>query len=278
MKIDADTVRQGIKWTVYTILLVNFAFYVRDDWVAAQHSVPDGANLIRWARAFATTIDEIGWFALLFLFELETYVLSDEVFRGWVKWTVQGTRLVCYVFVGHTVYAYANTLLDLNQTELMTHVTDLCQLSGAGVSFLTNLDYTVVDAGNCAHLGSGSEWYLLVQGDIVTDRAGLTGELRLAWLDLVEASTWLAIMFVLEFSVRIQEHGVSGGLLISWSNAIKLFLYAILLFAAGYWALKGHWLYTWDELVWIGGFAAIEWNVVEWREEMQEELGTVPLA
>lgn len=274
MSIRWDTSQQIIKWTVYTLLLVNFALYINDDWIAAQYSVPDGATLIRRARAFATSIDEVGWFVLLFLFELETYVLSDEVFRGWVKWTVQGTRLVCYVFLGHTIYAYANVLLDLNQAELMANVTDLCQLAGAGVFFLTNLDYTAVDAGSCLRLGSGSDWYLLVRGDVVTDRAGLAGEWRLAWVDLVEASTWLAIMFVLEFSVRIQERGVATGVLIAGSNAVKVALYGILILAAGYWAFKGHWLFTWDELLWIGGFAAIEMNVADWRQEIRSALGS----
>ncbi len=35
-----------------------------------------------------------------------------------------------------------------------------------------------------------------------------------------------------------------------------------------YWATLSHWLYFWDELVWIGGFAAIEMNVSEWRDEL----------
>ncbi len=274
MRVRWDAIQQVIKWTVYTLLLVNFALYIRDDWTAAQFSVPEGATLVRQAQAYATTIDELGWFVLLFLFELETYVLSDEVFRGWVKWTVQGTRLVCYVFLGHTIYAYGNNLLDLNQAELMANVTDLCQLAGAGVSFLTNLDYTLIDASNCARLGSGTEWYRLVQGDVVTDRVGLAGEWRLAWVDLVEASTWLAIMFVLEFSVRIQERGIATGALIAGSNAVKVALYGILFLAAGYWAFKGHWLFTWDELLWIGGFAAIEMNVAEWREEIRTGLGS----
>jgi hypothetical protein len=30
-------------------------------------------------------------------------------------------------------------------------------------------------------------------------------------------------------------------------------------------------LYLWDELVWIGGFAAIEMNVSQWRDELLEE-------
>ena len=40
-----------------------------------------------------------------------------------------------------------------------------------------------------------------------------------------------------------------------------------------YWAWLGHWLYLWDELVWIGGFAVIEMNMNEWRDEITEEQG-----
>jgi len=32
-----------------------------------------------------------------------------------------------------------------------------------------------------------------------------------------------------------------------------------------------HWLYLWDELIWILGFAAIEMNVSEWRDELSQE-------
>jgi hypothetical protein len=38
-----------------------------------------------------------------------------------------------------------------------------------------------------------------------------------------------------------------------------------------YWASLSHWLYLWDELVWIGGFAAIEMNINEWRDELLEK-------
>jgi hypothetical protein len=45
-------------------------------------------------------------------------------------------------------------------------------------------------------------------------------------------------------------------------------LYSSLIGLGIYWASLGHWLYLWDELVWIGGFAAIEMNVSQWRDEL----------
>jgi hypothetical protein len=47
--------------------------------------------------------------------------------------------------------------------------------------------------------------------------------------------------------------------------------YLVLFALAGWWATLSHWLYTWDTFVWIAGFAAIEMNISEWRDEIQEE-------
>ena len=39
-----------------------------------------------------------------------------------------------------------------------------------------------------------------------------------------------------------------------------------------YWATLSHWLYVWDEFLWIAGFAAIEMNLSEWRNELLGDL------
>ncbi len=106
---------------------------------------------------------------------------------------------------------------------------------------------------------------------VVTDANGLELERDLALVDLVEAAVWLLILLAIEMIVRLQGRGVTGGPLIATGNAVKLFLYLILLAAGVYWATLSHWLYLWDELVWIGGFAAIEMNMAEWRDELLEE-------
>jgi hypothetical protein len=33
----------------------------------------------------------------------------------------------------------------------------------------------------------------------------------------------------------------------------------------------GHWLWAWDQTLWICGFWAIEYNMREWREEIELE-------
>jgi len=87
----------------------------------------------------------------------------------------------------------------------------------------------------------------------------------------VEVVTWLLIILSIEVVVRLQEHRVTGGTLISIANKLKIFLYLILVVLAIYWASLSHWLYSWDTFVWIAGFAAIEMNINEWRDELLEE-------
>ena len=84
-------------------------------------------------------------------------------------------------------------------------------------------------------------------------------------------SIWLLILLAIEIIVRMQGRGISGGPVMATANGIKMFLYLILFAAAAYWATLSHWLYVWDELLWIGGFAAIEMNMSEWRDEIRDE-------
>jgi hypothetical protein len=52
-----------------------------------------------------------------------------------------------------------------------------------------------------------------------------------------------------------------------------LFFYGVIVLASIYWVSLGHWLYAWDEFLWIAGFVAIEINVSEWRDELIEDRG-----
>jgi hypothetical protein len=77
--------------------------------------------------------------------------------------------------------------------------------------------------------------------------------------------TWLLVMFTIEIGIWLQERNITGGSLLLVSQAGKA-LYGVLFLDAAYWAWMGHWLYTWDQLLWICGFWAIEFNLKEWRE------------
>ena len=74
--------RQTLKLVIYILLLINFVLYIIDDIRIASYTLQEDASFLDWTQSFATTIDESAWLILLFLFELETYMLSDE---AWSK-------------------------------------------------------------------------------------------------------------------------------------------------------------------------------------------------
>jgi len=257
--------QQVVKWSVYTLLLLNWALYIREDWINAQHTLRAGGTLLEWTAAFGTSLDEAAWFGLLFLWELETYALSEHAWTRFVQRLFLAVRAVCYVFLAHTVFAWGTAWLDLQNVEA-SPVTDPCVWAGDGISFTHNLDYRLIERDNCDELAGGEPLYF-VDNSAVTDGAGLAVERRSAWIDLQDAVTWLLVMFTIEIGIWLQERGVTGGPLMLVSRIGKAF-YAVLFFDAAYWAWMGHWLYTWDQLLWIGGFWAIEFNLKEWREEL----------
>lgn len=263
--------QQAIKWTVYTLLIVNFSYYVYEDWTRAAHILDAESTLLDLAAEFATTIDTLAWFILLFMFELETYVLDDESWTGWVAHAVRGARVACYVMLAHTVYAYLMTVMTLSPSVQVEGVTNLCQMADAEVSYVSNLEYTDVTADSCESLSNASEYYWIGEDAVVSDMSGLQLERDLALVDLAEAIIWLLVLAALEIAVRLQGHGISGGWLLRSANYTAMGLYASLIAIGVYWATLGHWLYFWDELLWIGGFAAIEMNLDEWRRDMLGE-------
>ena len=273
---DAHKVQQAVKWAVYGLLIVNFGFYISEDWARAAHTLHEGSTFLDWTSEFATSIDESAWFLLLFMFELETYVLEDRHWKGWVALSVRGVRLFCYVLIAHTVYAFAVTVIDLQPTVPVQDAQDSCSLANADVSYVYNLEYTDINDGNCAGLSSASEFYWVGKDPVVSDMAGLNLERDLAWADLIEVVVWLVILLAIEAVVRLQDRGVTGGGLISLANSVKILLYLLLIAIGVYWASLSHWLYLWDELVWIGGFAAIEMNVSDWRKELLVEQASGP--
>lgn len=263
--------QQAVKWTVYALLIVNFVFYIFEDWNRALHTLNAESTFLDWTAEFATSIDESAWFLLLFMFELETYVLSDKDWKGWVAHTVRGVRLFCFLMIGYTIFAFTDAVIDYQPTVPVEGVSSLCELTDADVSYVYNLEYTTINEETCESLSSASEFYWLAEDPVVATLEGLQLERDLAWSDLVEASVWLLIILAIEIVVRLQDHRVTGGAFLTAVIRIKLGLYAILILLGIYWASLSHWLYTWDTLVWIGGFAAIEMNVSEWREELVEE-------
>ena len=261
-----------IKLVVYSLLLFNFVFYVRDDWVIAGHTLHSGSTFLQWASAYNTTIDESAWLLLLLLFEMETHLLAGRDLSRAHEIISLIIRLCCYVVLAHTPYAYAMTVYDLSQAPIIEGVTDLCQLADQNLSYAYNLVYTKITDGNCSELSTARQFFFNDPPDhlIVQDEMALALERRSALVDLVESITWLLILLSIELVVWLQDKDITGGLLIKSANMAKVLLYSLLWFAIGYWIYLGHYMFAWDEFVWIVGFVAIEMNVVERRKDVKE--------
>lgn len=264
--------RQLLKLVVYSLLIFNFFLYIRDDFVTSSHTLRSGSTFLEITRSFATTIDESAWITLLLLFELETYLLSDDPLSRSKTLLMQVIRLICYVSLAHTLYAWFGNLMELYASVPIEGVTSLCQMVSEDVSYAFNLVYTEINQSNCASLSTATQFFYVDPPTflIVEDHAGLVIEKQLAWIDLFEAITWLVILFTIEVAVWLQDRNIGKGLIFKVLKATKLSLYSLLWIAVAYWIYRGHYMFAWDEFVWIAGFTAIEMNMVEWRKEINE--------
>ena len=274
-RFDLHKVQQIVKWAVYTFLLINWGFYIGEDWTVASHTLTADSTFLDWTSEFATSIDESAWFILLFMFELETYILEDETWTGWVAHTVRGARLLCIAMIAHTVYPFFITLINIQPTVPVENVSDLCEMTSADVSFVRNLEYTDVTAETCGELSNATQFYWIADNPVVSDQAGLDLERDLAVADLVESCLWVLVLLAIEIVVRLQDKGIISGTLIRGATWAQFVIYAGIISIGIYWALLSHWLYLWDEFVWIMGFVLIEMNISEWRDEIIEERAAV---
>jgi len=271
--------RQLFKLLVYGLLLVNFVLYVGDDLEAASYTMRNGGDFLKWTAAFTTSIDLVAWFTLLLLFELETAALSDEVLaRPSVILLTHGVRLVCYLFLAHTVYAYSLIYYDLMQVVAIADVTQLCQLVAPDVSFSRNLEYAPLSVENCNTLSSASQFYFSEPGLVVMDIEGLTLERRLVLVDLLEAVAWLLILLTIEIMVKLQDSGTTRGPVVVTIKSMKILLYGTLWIIAAWWLSLGHVRFAWDEALWILGFVAIEGNMGDWKKEIERDQAAVALS
>ena len=249
---------------------MNWGYYIFDDWQAAQFTLSVTPTIADILNAYATSLDELAWFALLFLFEAETCWMSDEAMTRWMRTTFVGIRILCYAFLLNTVYAYSFNYYELTQVTAISSPETLCDLVDQGFSFVRNLEYTAVDVSNCGQLSSAGTFHQIGMTRVITDASGLAELKFLYGVDIEDAIVWLAVVLVIEFVVLLQEKSISGGRLINISNIATVGLYCVLLGNAAIWIAKGHWVYGWDQLLWIGGFAAIEMNLSDWRDELRD--------
>lgn len=258
---------QIFKYAVYILLSIDIFLFLRDDWLASDRTFAGGVSLGEIVEAFSATVDTAAWVMLLLLFELETYVLSEDRIRGALKWTLHGVRVFCYLFIIWAFYGYCvklGMLYDAAPLRLDT----LCALADRGWSLLVDLDeYVGIGARNCGALAAAADLYRIGDLSIAAHGDTLEAARWLAWTDVINAGTWLLVVIILESDVWLQEAQKFEGVIFRVSYAIKFLLYSILLAAAVYWGIAGDFLDFWDAFLWLLAFAFIEMNVLDWHQE-----------
>jgi hypothetical protein len=272
LTISRGTIFQFFKYIVYVFLTMNVYWFFAEEYLAAQLQFPNGVGLRDMIEAYAATIDTAAWVILLLMFELETYVLEDRHFTKPVTWSLHGLRAVCYVFIVYAFYGYIVNALSMGDVSPLAGVSELCAIAAEQWSYVVDLDeYTLITADNCGSFSTATSFLRFDSMQAVVDPEGLAAITGLARIDVINAGVWLLVVLVLEADVRLQERGRYEGVALHLSTALKVVLYATLLFAAIYWGVKGDFVDFWDALLWLVAFVFIELNVFEWRKEVIED-------
>ncbi len=261
-----------IKAALYALLLANFGYYLFEDWSRTSFSLTGAASFYDWVREFNTSLDEVAWFTLLLIFELETYVLDESGWSPGSARIVLLIKLIAFCLIGHTLYVNFTALTEILGPVSASTALDLCELADTGQSWSFNLDYTVITSETCDALPQAPQYWEMPREPVVTSSAGLELARRLAWCDFMETAAWLSVGAAMEAAIRITDRGVTSGYAVMALSWLKFALYALILALGIYWAYYGHWVYLWDEFLWIFGFAFLEVNLDGWRGEIDNEV------
>ena len=74
------------KYTVYFLLFLNIFYWLREDYLASLQLYPNGVSLEQFPIAFSAFVDTVAWVLLLLMLELETDIISDEIWIAVANW------------------------------------------------------------------------------------------------------------------------------------------------------------------------------------------------
>ena len=258
---------QLFKYTIYILLAVDVVLFFLDDWAASSFVFAQGVAFGDIINAFVATIDTAAWVLLLLLFELETWVLDDNQIKGLTKWLLHGIRVVCYAIIIYSFFGYIMHGFDLYVFAAIDS-RNVCDLMSTYPSFMTDLDeFSSLTRENCHTLSGGSTLLANADTHILTNTEALNSALTLAWTDIINSGTWLAVVAVLEIDVHLQLAGKHRDKFAKMNTAIKTLLYITLFGVAAFWGYAGSFLDFWDAFLWLVAFIFIELNIFEWQSE-----------
>jgi len=260
------------KYTIYLLLMWNTYLFFKQDWAASSQTFQNGVSFSEIIEAFTASADTLNWVILLLLFELETWVISDEALKNkFLKWGLMGVRGLCYSVIVYALYGYY-TKLNMFYGGMTLTLEDTCALVDGVLARVDSLDeYSILNENNCLSL-QGQDLYKLKNQPLIADMKALAAARELAWIDVVNAATWVWVVVILEVDVWFQLKGLLKGTLLYVSKIIKIILYSSLLICAVYWGSLGVFLDFWDAFLWLLAFAFIEMNLFQWQEETKDQV------
>ena len=265
--------KQTLKWIVYSALIVNTFFYLGDDIVAFLSAVPEGTGFISVLFEFATTIDMVAWLGLVFLFELETYAISDAKWTPLLERTVRGLRFLCYALIGFAAVGYTVESLDTFDLRPVAGMQSMCEVADQGVYAQTRAnEYPEITSESCAELSDGDAYYTFADELAIVSSADVPHLQLLYSMDIENAYIWILVVLLIELEVWMQSADRFGSRSLAVARRVKTGFYLVLVLNGIVWAWFQYWLYAWDAFLWIFGFWAIELNLAEWEQDRLEEL------
>ena len=243
-------------------------FFLEEEVLAYPIRYPNGIEFHQIYEGFAASIDTAAWLILLWLLELETYILEDEIITKSIKYTLFLIKSICYGFIVYSFFGYYANLVIFNEAESYLQATNLCQLANGDWAYSVDInEYQTITLNNCEQLSSSNEFFKFPGMKVIVDLNSLIEIIRLGWIDVINSGVWIIVVLIIETNIVLVERNKYISLSKKFSFLGKYFLYPILFFNAIYWGIKGDFIDFWDAFLWLVAFLFIELNIIQWDED-----------
>ncbi|MEP1229049.1 MAG: hypothetical protein ABJG88_00080 [Litorimonas sp.] len=243
---------------------MNTGLFFLEEFFAMSTVFTNGFEWGLLAEGFSATIDTAAWLLLLLVFELETFIIEDDVLEGWVGTLLKVLSFIFYAVIVYAFYGYLASLNLINGFEPVgSQIADYCAQSTAGAyDFVETLDdYVALNASNCQALGADA--FVNAKAGLLATSENFSLLKKLTWIDIVNAAVWILIVLVLQAEIFFDKTE-------KIFKPLKIILYVTLFAALIGWLIYGNVLDVWDAALWLAAFFFIELNIVAWREEIAD--------
>ena len=243
---------QFLKYSIYWLLTYNAFLFFIEDHTSSSRLFLKGMGWSNFIESYSSSIDTTAWLVLLFIFEIETYVLSERLLKGLLKFALNSIKAISYLFV---IYAFYGYLMKYNLVHDYTIFhQDPCGLLGEGYTYIVSLsDYQPITEQHCFALSS-SVLYQINGTQIIGTESAIGSAHRQALVNIINSADWLLIVLILEVDALLKRR-------MRLIVFIKSVLYAVLFINAFYWFIEGTLLDFWDAFLWLFAFIFIEMNI-----------------